>query len=149
MNHPTDVDRNAAVIATLHIDIEAPRDAVWRLHTDVNGWPSWQTDITEARLDQPLAEGASFDWSSFGMAITSTVYAFDEGSRILWGGEGNGITGIHEWTFSDVPNGVRVATTESFAGGPVEADAATMQGLLDHSLRAWLERLKVTAEQQQ
>ena len=148
MKHPTDVDRNAPVIANLHIDIDAPCDTVWRLHTDVNAWPSWQTDITEARLDQPLAEGASFDWSTYGMAITSTVYALDEGSRILWGGEGNGIAGIHEWTFTDMPNGVRVTTTESFAGDPVEADTATMQALLDQSLQSWLERLKATAEQQ-
>jgi hypothetical protein len=88
---------------------------------------AWQTDITEARLDQPLAEGASFDWSTYGMVITSTVYALDEGFRILWGGQGNGITGIHEWTFTEVPNGVRVTTAESFTGGPVEADTATMQ----------------------
>jgi uncharacterized protein YndB with AHSA1/START domain len=147
MKHPTEVDQNAPVIANLHIDIDAPRDTVWRLHTDVNAWPSWQTDITEARLDQPLAEGASFDWSTYGMAITSTVYALDEGSRILWGGEGNGITGIHEWTFTDVPTGVWVTTTESFAGGPFEADTATMQGLLDQSLQSWLERLKAMAEQ--
>lgn len=148
MKHPMDVDRNAPVITNLHIDIDAPRDTVWRLHTDVNAWPSWQTDITEVRLDQPLAEGATFDWSSYGMAITSTVYALDEGSRILWGGEGNGIEGIHEWTFTDTPNGVRVTTTESFADDPVEADTAAMQGLLDQSLQSWLERLKATAEQQ-
>jgi hypothetical protein len=73
----------------------------------------------------------------------------DEGSRILWGGEGNGITGIHEWTFTDAPSGVRVTTTESFAGDPVEADTTTMQGLLNQSLKAWLERLKATAEHQQ
>jgi hypothetical protein len=84
----------------------------------------------EARLDQPLAEGASFDWSTYGMVITSTVYALDEGSRILWGGQGNGITGIHEWTFTEVPNGVRVTTAESFTGGPVEADTATIQRAL-------------------
>ena len=146
MSHPTDVDRNAPVLANLEIDIDAPREAVWRLHSDVNAWPSWQTDITEVRLDQPLAAGASFTWSTFGMAITSTVYAIEEETRILWGGDANGIVGIHEWTFTDAPSGVRVTTTESFSGDPVEADATTMQGLLDQSLQSWLQLLKTTAE---
>lgn len=148
MNYPSDVDRNAPVLANVEIDIDAPRDTVWRLHTDVNAWPSRQTDITEAHLDQPLAVGASFNWTTYGMAITSSVYAIDEGSRILWGGEGNGITGIHEWTFTDAPSGVRVTTTESFAGDPVETETTTMQGLLNQSLKSWLERLKATAEHQ-
>jgi hypothetical protein len=147
MKHPTVVDRSAPVLATLDIEIGAPRDTVWRLQTDVNAWPSWQTDITEAHLDLPFAEGVSFDWSTYGMAITSTVYVLDEGSRIIWGGGGNGITAIHEWTFTEVPAGVRVATTESFAGDPVEADPAAMQGLLDQSLRSWLEHLRNVAEQ--
>jgi len=103
------------------ISVDAQRDGVWRLHTNVGAWPSWQKDITDAVLDQPLAVGASFNWSTYGMEITSTVYALDEGSCILWGGTSNGITGIHEWTFTDTPNGVQVTTTESFTGDPVSA----------------------------
>lgn len=80
------------------------------------------------------------------MTITSTVYAVDEGSRILWGGSTGDITGIHEWTFTDTPNGVEVTTTESFSGPAVTADPATMQTLLDQSLTSWLEQLKTTAE---
>ena len=76
------------------------------------------------------------------MAITSTVYEMQQGTRILWGGDANGITGIHEWTFTDSPTGVHVTTTESFAGAPVEADVSDMQMLLDQSLVAWLEQLK-------
>ena len=57
-----------------------------------------------------------------------------------------GITGIHEWVFSDAPDGVQVTTTESFAGEPVEADAQGMQTVLDASLAAWLAHLKTAAE---
>ena len=146
MEIPTDVDHSAPVLTDLAIDIAAPRDAVWRLHTDINAWPTWQKDITDAALEPPLAAGASFSWATYGMSITSTVYAIDEGSRILWGGTANGITGIHEWTFADTPTGVHVTTTESFAGEPVATDVANMQALLDQSLRSWLEQLKATAE---
>jgi hypothetical protein len=39
---------------------------------------------------------------------------------VLWGGT----SGIHEWVFSQAPGCVHVTTIESFAGEPVEADAA-------------------------
>jgi len=146
MAPPTEVDRRAPVVSEHHIEIDAPRDEVWRLHCDVNAWPTWQSDIKEASLDQDLTPGASFSWSTYGMAITSTVYEVQRGTRIVWGGDANGITGIHEWTFADSPTGVRVTTTESFAGAPVEADVSNMQALLDQSLTAWLQRLKTAAE---
>ena len=78
---PIEVDRSAPVVSNHEIDINASRDDVWRLHCDVNSWPTWQSDITEASLDQTLAPGASFDWSSYGMSITSTVYEMSPGTR--------------------------------------------------------------------
>ena len=64
MNIPTGIDSDAPVRAHHEIDINAPLDTVWRLQTDVNGWPAWQTDITAARLDGPFEPGASFTWTS-------------------------------------------------------------------------------------
>lgn len=57
----------------------------------------------------------------------------------------DGITGIHEWPFTASPTGVHVATNESFAGAPIDADAAHMQELLDGSLQSWLAHLKAAA----
>ena len=48
MNIPTAVDRSAPVIAHHEVDLQAPLDTVWRLHTDINAWPTWQTDISAA-----------------------------------------------------------------------------------------------------
>jgi hypothetical protein len=78
--------------------------------------------------------------------VTSTVYDLAERSRVLWGGTSGGITGVHEWLFSETQSRVHVTTTESFAGEPVEADAPGMQTVLDASLVAWLGHLKVAAE---
>jgi Polyketide cyclase / dehydrase and lipid transport len=146
MNIPTAVDRSAPVIAHHEVDIQAPLDTVWRLHTDINAWPTWQTDITAAHLDGLLEPGASFDWTTYGLSVTSTVYDLAEGARVLWGGTANGITGVHEWLFSETPAGVHVTTNESFAGEPVKADAVGMQSLLDASLVSWLGHLKAAAE---
>jgi len=146
MTSPTDIDRSAPVIAVHEIDIEASLDTVWRLHTDVNAWPSWQTEITAARIDGALEPGSSFEWTSYGFSVTSTIYELAERARVLWGGAAGGITGIHEWLFTETPAGVHVTTTESFAGEPVEADAPGMQTALDASLVAWLGHLKTAAE---
>ena len=103
MTVPTDVDRSAPVVVVQEIDIEAPLDTIWRLHTDVNSWPTWQADITAAHIDGVLEPGASFDWTSYGFSVTSTVYELAEQARVLWGGTSAGITGIHEWVFSEAP----------------------------------------------
>ena len=97
MTVPTSIDRAAPVIALHEIDIEAPLDTVWRLHVDVNAWPMWQTDITAAHIDGALEPGVSFDWTSYGFSVTSTVYDLAERTRVLWGGTSGGITGVHEW----------------------------------------------------
>ena len=146
MTVPTGVDRSAPVIARHEIDIEAPVQTVWKLHLDVNAWPTWQTDITAAHIDGTFEPGVSFDWTSYGFSVRSTIYDVDARSRVLWGGTAQGITGIHEWLFTETPAGVYVETNESFAGDPVEADATSMQSMLDASLAAWLGHLKAAAE---
>lgn len=65
---------------------------------------------------------------------------------MLWGGTSGGITGVHEWVFSETPAGVHVATAESFASEPVEANVTGMQSTLDGSLVAWLGDPKAAAE---
>ena len=146
MSTPSTIDRQAPVVAHHEMDIRAPLDTVWRLHTDVNAWAGWQTDISEAHIDGPMEPGRSFDWTSFNLPVTSTVYELTDRAHVLWGGTASGITGIHEWFFEETPDGVRVVTNESFSGAPVEANAQTMQQLLDMSLVSWLGHLKAAAE---
>ena len=146
MSIPTEIDSDAPVRAHHEIDINAPLDTVWRLHADVNNWPTWQTDITAAHIDGAFQPGSSFEWTSYGFTVISTIYAVAERSRVLWGGTSGGITGVHEWVFGESPTGVHVTTDESFAGGPVETDITGMQSALDSSLAAWLAHLKDAAE---
>ncbi len=68
--------------------------------------------------------------------------------RILWGGTAGGITGVHEWLFTPVADGIHAETNESFAGSPAQADAAGMQSMLDASLVAWLRPRKTASESQ-
>ena len=93
MTRPTDIDRDAPVIANHEIDITAPLDTVWSLHTRVNAWPSWNQEMTGASLEDPFEAGNSFTWTSYGFTVTSTIYEIDDHSRTLWGGEAQCITG--------------------------------------------------------
>jgi uncharacterized protein YndB with AHSA1/START domain len=147
MSIPTAIDRGAPVVAHHEVEIQAPLEAVWQLHVEVNAWPTWQTEITAARLDGKFEAGVSFDWTSYGFSVTSTIYDVVDRSRVLWGGTAGGITGVHEWIFSETSSGgVHVTTNESFAGESVEADAPGMQSMLDASLVSWLGHLKAAAE---
>jgi hypothetical protein len=150
---PAGIDGDAPVLARHEIAIQAPLETIWQLHIAVNEWPTWQPDITEAHLDGDFVPGASFSWTSSGLSVTSTIYdaspptgEVSPESRTLWGGTAQRITGIHEWTFRDMTQGVLVATNESFAGAPVDSDPSTMQALLDASLVSWLLHVKVAAE---
>jgi uncharacterized membrane protein len=146
MSAPTTIDFDAPVISHQEVDIEAPLDTVWQLHVEVNVWPTWQTDITSAQLAGAFEPGASFDWTSYGFSVTSTIHEVIDRSRVVWGGTSGGITGVHEWRFAGTPTGVHVSTFESFAGDPVEADIDGMQEALDASLASWLGHLKMAAE---
>lgn len=146
MTTPTDIDRDAPVITHHEIDINAPLDTVWNLHTDVDAWPAWNLEVTAAKLDGAFAPGNSFTWTSYDLTVTSTIYIVEDHSRTLWGGAAQGIMGIHEWRFAPSPAGVQVITTESWAGDAAGADPTGMQSILDNTLTAWLTRLKQKAE---
>ena len=79
MSVPAGIDADAPVRAHHQIDINAPLSTVWQLHTHVNAWPAWQTAITAAHLDGPFQPGASFEWTSYGFTVVSSVYAVTEG----------------------------------------------------------------------
>ncbi|MFE7774704.1 SRPBCC family protein [Streptomyces sp. NPDC057445] len=136
------------MITTRHeITIGAPMETVWRLHTDINAWPDWNTGIDTAELSGELEAGASFRWLTHGLDITSTVTALEPGRHIAWGGPASGIDGVHRWTLEPREDGgTLVVTQESWSGAPVDADPEGMLAALDGSLVAWLRDLKRAAE---
>nr|WP_042197715.1 SRPBCC family protein [Kibdelosporangium sp. MJ126-NF4]CEL23131.1 putative polyketide cyclase /reductase [Kibdelosporangium sp. MJ126-NF4]CTQ90269.1 putative polyketide cyclase /reductase [Kibdelosporangium sp. MJ126-NF4] len=143
--------------------IKAPMSTVWRLHTAVEGWPSWQKPVTSMkRLDPgPLRKGSRFRWTTPApptpttpettLVITSTVQQAQQNKCIRWTGPaiGNGLRideGVHVWTFTKVRDGVLVRTEESWTGAQIEADPATAIKYLAPGLDAWLADLKKVAE---
>lgn len=156
------VDPDARVRHRTATTINAPLRTVWKLQTDVERWPSWQTPVESAeRLDHgPLRAGSAFRWTipvppnpstpATRLDITSTVRQLRHHACIRWTGpaigEGLRIDGVHVWNFTEVDGGVRVSTEETHTGPQVEADVPTATALLREGLEAWLADLKTAAE---
>ncbi|WP_433237219.1 SRPBCC family protein [Streptosporangium sp. CA-135522] len=143
--------------------IKAPLSKIWKLHTDVEGWPSWQAPVTSMkRLDPgPLRKGSRFRWTTPAPAtpatpattlvITSSVQQVKHNQCIRWSGPaiGKGLRidqGIHLWNFIKVKGGVIVRTEESWTGDQIESDPATSIKYLAPGLDVWLADLKTAAE---
>ncbi|MBK3561418.1 SRPBCC family protein [Streptomyces sp. MBT56] len=156
------VDAEALVRARTETVIDAPLSTVWKLQTDVERWPSWQTHVTSMdRLDHgPFRPGSVFRWTTpvppnpatpaTSLDITSTVRQGERGSCIRWTGpavgEGLHIDGVHVWTFQKVRGGVLVRTEETHTGEQVEANVPYATEILRQGLEAWLGELKAAAE---
>ena len=136
----------AQLSARKSLMILASPEAVWQVHTDVNGWSQWQRSIFTARTRGPLAVGSSFQWKSGGLAIASTVLALEPPRRISWSGRSLGTDAVHTWTLQAKDGATLVTTEESMAGWLVSLLRLFSPGFLDKSLDGWLYDLKVKAE---
>ncbi|MGW6020428.1 SRPBCC family protein [Streptomyces sp. NPDC055099] len=156
------VDPDALVRHRTETVIHAPLSTIWKLQTDVENWPSWQTPVTSVdRLDHgPLRKGSAFRWTTpippnpatpaTSLDITSTVEQLKRDACIRWTGpaigEGLRIDGVHVWTFTKIKGGVLVRTEETHTGEQVEANVPAATEILGQGLEAWLGALKTTAE---
>ena len=157
------IDPTAVLHYRTETFVKAPMHTVWRLLTDVEGWPSWQSAVASMeRLDPgPLRPDSRFRWTTpvpptpttpaTTLVITSTVQQVKHNQCLRWRGPaiGEGLRideGIHVWNLTKVRGGVVVRTEESWTGAQIEADPATSIRYLAPGLDAWLADLKTTAE---
>ncbi|MFJ4685051.1 SRPBCC family protein [Streptomyces sp. NPDC091377] len=166
-NRPTcrgqGVDRDALIRYETDIVIDASLNTIWKLQTDVERWPSWQSPVlTSERVGHgPFRKGTQWVWTTpvpatpttpaTTLDITSTVQQVKNKKCLLWSGPavGEGLRidrGVHLWTFQKVKGGVRVHTEETWTGDQVEADIPTATEHLGMGLEAWLRELKAAAE---
>ncbi len=68
-----DINHQAPLVARKEIVIQASPESIWNLLADINAWSQWQSDVSIARLEGPLAVGSIFRWKAGGLNITSTL----------------------------------------------------------------------------
>jgi uncharacterized protein YndB with AHSA1/START domain len=142
------MNKQATLIAHKEILIQAPPEAVWQIHTDINRWGQWHPGITMTNLAGPLAAGSVFQWKTGGLTLTSTIQVVEPNQRIGWTGKGVGTQASHLWTLKPHQDGTLLTTEESMQGWLVVCLKLIMPKFLDGSLDTWLQSLKRRAEGQ-
>ncbi|MGA4727301.1 SRPBCC family protein [Micromonospora taraxaci] len=159
------VDTAAKIRYRTETTIDAPLRTIWKIQTDVERWPSWQTPVLSSkRLDRgPLRPGSSFRWTTqvpetalnpaTTLVVTSTVRQLQHQRCLRWDGPAIGAglridEGVHVWTFTEVDGRVLVRTEETWRGDQVEQDVEFSTAALGEGLKTWLTELKTLAERE-
>lgn len=144
MNIP--VNQIAPVKSEGVISIAAPLDAVWHVLTRIDGWPSWQEDVTDSALQGELREGAVFRWKAGGIRFTSRIHTMKEKTMFGWTGETFGASAIHNWTFSERNGVTTIKVEESLQGFLPSLFRNYFQRKLERGMRKNLEELRSASE---
>jgi len=131
---PFDVNRTAPAVAEQRTVIEAPRERVWLVLTQIDSWPRWQKSVSRAHLEGALQPGSEFRWKTAGMSIASTLRLVEPPNRIGWDGHAPGIHARHLWTLESGDRGTIVRAAESFEGRLVRLLRPLMQKQLQKGL---------------
>ena len=110
------INQNAPVKCQKKIIINAHTVEVWKVLTDINKWTHWQSDIKLARMNGPLKEGTTFEWTSGGLKIRSTIQAVQPYSIFGWTGKALGLYAIHNWHIIELNSQTEVTVEESMEG---------------------------------
>ena len=142
----TTIDRKAPAIARGSIQIEASPETVWDIVSDIERWPEWNPDVTDAELHGSLAAGGTFTWKAGPGKIRSSLSEVDAPRRIAWTGKTLGISAVHTWVIEPTENGVELTTEESWSGLPVRLFPGSSQRTLDKAVSTGLHAAKQAAE---
>jgi uncharacterized protein YndB with AHSA1/START domain len=145
-NHEPTIDREASVVGSSEIMIEAPPDTVWDVLAAIDDWPSWNPDVKEASLRGPLAPGTQFRWKAGPGTITSTLQHVERPRLIAWTGRTFAVNAVHVWRLEPKDGATQVRTEETFDGLVVRLLRGRLQKQLDDGLEGGLRHLKAEAE---
>ena len=140
-----EIDDKAAVQASTEMLIAAPNDKVWKLLSDIDGWPKWQHAISSAKTTGPLKPGTEFIWTTGGIKIKSRLVLVAHNTDLSWTGSALGTKAIHVWHVKAVDSdSTLVSTKESMSGFLLKMFYSSKD--LAKSQKEWLEALKQAAE---
>ena len=143
-----EADRNAPVYGTGEIEVAADPETVWAVLADIQGWPTWNSDIAEASLRGPVRPGTSFSWRSGPGTITSTFQVVEQPTELTWTGKTLGIPAIHVYRLrpSEHPGHTILSTEESWSGLLARLLRRRFTTTLKNAIDTGLGRLKAEAE---
>ena len=138
---------NVPVRAYHEIHIEASKDTVWEVLTELNTWPLWKEVDTPKTLTGTNWEvGTCFQWKRGVFTITAEIVDIESPNRVLWNGRLMGIKAKHYWVLTKTNNGTLVETYEEWAGIIPKLLKGKSHQRLKASLERDLEGLKRVSE---
>ncbi|GHJ49321.1 hypothetical protein Cs7R123_66630 [Catellatospora sp. TT07R-123] len=107
---------------------DASPQQVWRVWSDLSGWPGWSPLHTAtAWAGTPgFAVGARFDQTlALGFPVgtkteQATLAELEPGSRAAWAGDSGGVRSCHSWQFTPTASGgTHISNVEALTGTAV------------------------------
>lgn len=143
------INHNAPVKCSKTVTVNAGKEKVWAVLTDISNWPTWQTDISKSVLHGDLKPGRTFNWKSGGANILSTIHTAEPFSYFGWTGKSLGMFAVHNWTMREEDGRTTVLVEESMEGFIARLLRKSLNGSLEKGMQNWLSLLKQECEKQQ
>jgi uncharacterized protein YndB with AHSA1/START domain len=144
-----DTPADADLFAHNEIIIDAPPEKVWEHLVAAAAWPQWYSNSADVVVNDPselLGPDVSFDWSTFGLQISSTVAEFVPPFRLGWYGTGEGLHAYHTWLLVPHERSTYVVMEEIGRGDGAKQLARTNPGHMHRGHDLWNISLKFLCE---
>jgi hypothetical protein len=141
----------ADLFAHNELIVNASCKRVWSHIIDAKRWPIWypHSKAVEIPGDDPvLRDGTVFRWTTFGLAIESTVHEFVPNQRLGWYGYAPGAkpSFYHSWYLEPKGSMCHVVMDEAGVGKDAAGLRNSDETLMHRGHDLWLATLKWVAE---
>jgi hypothetical protein len=139
----------ADLFAHNEVTISAAPPRAWHHLIRATRWPRWYSSAANVVVKSPsglLSEDATFEWTTFGHAISSTVAEFSPYTRLAWHGNGDGLRAYHAWVLAALAVGTHVVMAAIGLGDTATHRVATRPGHKHRGHGLWNVSLKFLRE---
>jgi hypothetical protein len=143
---------DAALFAHNGVFIKAPCATVWQHLVRAQNWTAWYPNAQDVKISNnrsgALEPDSIFEWSTFGLPITSFVHEFVPNSRLAWFGKSSGLDAVfyHTWYLVPTSDGCQMITEEVVQGPGAIAFRDRDPSAMHRGHEAWLNGLKQVSE---
>jgi len=141
-----EINADAPAVARAEIDVNAPRELVWEVLTDLASWPRWSPDVESVELDGPVAPGTTFRWKAGRRTVKSTLGAVEPPQLLAWTRRTRGIKAVHVWRLETRGDATVARSAESWEGIAVRLLRERLQKTLTDAVEGGLSHLRDEAE---
>jgi len=136
----------APVKCSKGITIRASHERVWTVLTDIDKWASWNTEVSNVKLNGEPKPQTTFDWKTGGTKIHSTLHTVEPFTNFGWSGKALGTLATHNWTLTETNGQTTVFVEESMRGFLVSLLKGMFNRVVEKGMQKWLEALKKECE---